>query len=175
MSRSLLLLRHAKSSWADHTVSDRARPLNPRGERAAALMGVYLGQRGAPPSLVLCSTAQRARQTQERISGLMTVEPVVRHLEELYLATPDEILGLLRELPDPTRRVLVIGHNPGLEELAFELVGEVADGRGSAFEGLKRGLPTAGLVELDLGETGWRELSPASCRLIDFGAPKDLV
>ena len=172
MGRRLLLLRHAKSSWSDAALDDRERPLNGRGERAAAVMGTYLAQRGALPSLVLCSSAERARQTARRVLGCLDAEPEVRFTDALYGASANEALALLRAVSPSISCVLVIGHNPCVEDLALALAGS---GTEKALARLDRGLPTSGLAELELDEGGWASLAPGSCRLVDYATPKELV
>ena len=115
MSR-LYLLRHAKSSWKDASLDDHDRPLAPRGKRASKAIGRYLRDRDVTPELVLCSSAKRARQTLERLgpAGLdARIEP------ELYGAGANTLLARLREVPDEVASVMLIGHNPGMQQLAL--------------------------------------------------------
>jgi phosphohistidine phosphatase len=183
--RTLMLLRHAKSAWGDAELADHERPLAPRGERAAELVGVFLAQRGLVPDLVLCSTAMRTRQTLGRVlaqlgragaaekgashAAAAALAPEVRHERGLYLADAGALLERLRELPDERRRVLLVGHNPGLEDLARALASE------ESAEALRAGLPTAALVELELPVGSWRALEPGAARLARMRRPKDLV
>lgn len=174
---TLLLLRHAKSAWDEPHLSDHDRPLAPRGERAAELVGVFLAQRGIAPDLVLCSTAARTRQTLDRVlarvgatgSSRSGAQPAaeVQHERDLYLAGEGSLLARLRALPDVRECVLLVGHNPGLEELARTLAGDGA-------AELRAGLPTAALVEFEV-PVAWRDLAPGSARLVALRRPKDLV
>jgi phosphohistidine phosphatase len=178
---TLVLLRHAKSAWGDERLADHDRPLAPRGERAAELLGVYLAQRAFAPDLVLCSTAARTRQTLDRVlaklrSGAAAgkadshapADPEVRHERRLYLASAEELLERLREIPERAQRVLLVGHNPGLEDLAGSLAGT------SGREELRGGLPTAACAELEV-QGPWRALDRGGARLVSFRRPKDLV
>ena len=118
--RRLYLLRHAKSSWKNEGLADHDRPLARRGRRAASAIGRHLREQRVAPELVLCSTARRARETLERIepelgSGAIRAEP------ELYGAPALDLLARLHEIAPSVRSVMVIGHNPGLEQLALRV------------------------------------------------------
>ena len=154
MSR-LYLLRHAKSSWKDASLDDHDRPLAPRGKRASKAIGRYLRDRDVTPELVLCSSAKRARQTLERLgpAGLdARIEP------ELYGAGSNTLLARLREVPDEVASVMLIGHNPGMQQLALTLAG------------LDDKFPTAALATLEC--PAWSTLEHAE--LIDYVRPRDL-
>src|SRR6516165_3937456 len=107
-SKLLVLLRHAKSSWADPDLPDHDRPLNARGRDAAALVGRHLRQEGPPPDLVLCSSAVRTRQTLERLELPNRVEVVIE--DRLYGATAGSLLARIRQVPPGDETVLVIAH-----------------------------------------------------------------
>jgi phosphohistidine phosphatase len=113
--RRLYLLRHAKSSWEDAGLADHDRPLAPRGRRAAKAIGRYLRDSGIEPQLVLCSSARRAQETLERAGLAGRVEP------ELYGASADALLARLRHISPEVRSVMLIGHNPGVQQLALLL------------------------------------------------------
>jgi phosphohistidine phosphatase len=121
--RILLLLRHAKSSWQDARLDDPERPLNDRGRRTAPVMGALLAQKGWVPELIRCSTALRARQTVELLSPAMGYAGAVEERSDLYLAEPSGYLAALRDLDDRISRVMLVGHNPGLEDLVAQLAG----------------------------------------------------
>lgn len=151
----LYLLRHAKSSWKDPALADHDRPLAPRGRRASKAIGRYLRDHDIEPELVLCSSAKRARQTLERLgpAGLdARIEP------ELYGAGAHDLLARLRAVPEDVASVMLIGHNPGMEQLAFML------------SGLDDKFPTAALATFEC--SGWRTLEHAE--LIDYVKPRDL-
>ena len=154
MSR-LYLLRHAKSSWKDASLDDHDRPLAPRGRKASKAIGRYMRDHDMEPELVLCSSAKRARQTLERLgpAGLdARIEP------GLYGAGADTLVARLREVPDGVHSVLLIGHNPGMQQLAFRLAG------------LDDKFPTAALATLEC--ESWARLETAE--LIDYVRPRDL-
>jgi phosphohistidine phosphatase len=167
----LYLLRHAKSDWPAG-VDDHERPLDSRGERAATLMGAYLSQRGVSLSLVLCSSARRTLETLRRITDELGREVPVRVERELYLASAPELLQRLRRLDDEPEGVLLVGHNPGLAELAVALAGE---GSGEVLRRMREKFPTGALAELELPLSSWNELRPGSGVLRDFRTPKQLV
>ncbi|MCL4779506.1 MAG: histidine phosphatase family protein [Gammaproteobacteria bacterium] len=152
MLRRLTLLRHAKSSWQESGVSDHDRPLNQRGERDAPVMGRRLLARGARPSLILCSTALRARHTAQIIARELGYPAEFLQREpELYLATPEQIMAVIARQADSFRNIIVCGHNPGLTELANRLTGSDIDN-----------IPTCGLVEIELNLASWADIAAAS-------------
>lgn len=167
--RTLLLLRHAKSSWDDPDLDDRERPLAARGRRAAAALAARLARRGPQVDRVLCSPSQRTRETLALLD--LPAKTPVAFEEPLYLASAKTLLARIRRLPARARRVLVIAHDPGLDHLAHLLVG---DGRPKALRRLATGFATGALAELRVPEAGWRALAPGSAYLERFTRPKDL-
>jgi phosphohistidine phosphatase len=181
-TKHILLLRHAKSSWKDPGLADHDRPLAGRGRRAANLMARYLRQHRITPSLVLCSSALRTRQTLERIAasdGPVAKSPVAKSRVQidpgLYLASGEDLLGRLRKVGERTASVMLIGHNPGLEDLAGRLAaGAIAQvGEGTDLGRLAAKFPTGALAVLEL-RGRWRDLAPGQCRLETFVTPGDL-
>ena len=124
MSNQLLIMRHAKSSWDDRSLRDHDRPLNDRGRRDAPRMAEWLNEQGLAPDIILTSSANRAQTTAtlivEHLKGVVDVEIV----EEFYLAAPATYLEVLANLPDNISRPMVVGHNPGLEDLVQTLGGD---------------------------------------------------
>ena len=157
----LTLIRHAKSSWNDPDLPDIERPLNARGRTDAPKMGRRLAATGFRPDLVLSSPAKRARRTAKAIvrelqDGVtLSIEPA------LYLAEPDEMLALIRQLGASLSHVALVGHNPGLTDLARVLGASSIDN-----------VPTGGVVRFELDVDDWRDVVPAKVRLIDFDYPK---
>jgi phosphohistidine phosphatase len=145
--RSLLLLRHAKSSWKDPALDDHERPLNRRGKRDVPRVGRLIAEQGLRPDLVLCSSARRARDTAFALLRACDYDRETRVLRTLYLAGPEQLADHLRRLQAEPLRVMMIGHNPGLEELVEALSGEVVK------------LPTAGLACLELDVDRWSEVA----------------
>jgi phosphohistidine phosphatase len=154
----LYLLRHAKSDWADPTIPDHERPLNKRGRRAAADVGAELLRLGADVQLVLCSTARRTRQT---VSLLAVPFATVEYEDLLYLADVEQLFARLRDLSADVERVLLVGHNPGMHELAGALCGP--DDRLADF-------PTAALAVVDVSGP-WPALGPGAGRLQSLFVP----
>jgi phosphohistidine phosphatase len=166
--RSLYLLRHAKSSWDDPAPSDHDRPLAPRGRRAAELIESHLRREGIVPALVLCSSAVRARQTLEAIEPALGDQAEVRVEPGLYGVPQRELLDRLHEVPDTVDSVMLIGHNPAVQDLALAL------SRSSpALEELELKYPTAALATLAF-EGPWQDLEPGSADLRAFVRPRDL-
>lgn len=160
--KRLLLLRHAKSSWDDPGLTDHDRPLSPRGRRAAARIGRHLSDHGVPVTLVLCSSARRARETLERVAppGAVEIEP------RLYGASAAELLARLRRLPEAQAVVMLIGHSPAIEELAAALATGPDPLAGRKF-------PTGGLATLTWAGT-WSDLGPGKAALASFVVPREL-
>jgi phosphohistidine phosphatase len=166
--RRLYLLRHAKSSWKQAELPDHERPLAGRGRRAAQAMARHLDQRGIAPELVLCSTARRARETFERIEPALGGADV-RYEPGLYGATADALLERLHGVPNRMGEVMLIGHNPALEQLARELARP-----SRARAELEQKFPTAALATLEFAAASWRELSRDGAALISVVRPRDL-
>ena len=165
----LWLLRHAKSSWDDPEMEDVDRPLAPRGARAADRMRDYLDAEDIRPELVLCSSALRTRETLARILPGLGPELTVRIEPSVYSFEADQLLERLREVPRDVGSVMLVGHNPAMQELAAVIAAE-----GDRLDELRRGFPTAALAELDLRVGSWRELAPGTGRLTRFIVPREL-
>jgi phosphohistidine phosphatase len=164
----LLLLRHAKSSWADPGIRDHDRPLNDRGRRAATAMGEHLRAQGWLPDVVLCSSARRTCETATLLELPAAAELVIEH--DLYLADADTVLHRIRAVDDRAATVMVIGHNPTMHEVALDLV---ADGNKRAVRSLGEKYPTGALAVVDI-RSGWRALAPATGHLAAFVTPREL-
>lgn len=167
--KTLTLLRHAKSGWDDAITRDFDRPLNPKGRRAAQVMGRHLRGESVAFDHVVASPAVRVRETLEALScGLgAALRPSVE--ARLYLASAETILDVIRELPDAADRVLLVGHNPGLEELVVTLVADEEPLRATAAEKY----PTATVAELVFVDS-WRGVGAGTARLTRFVRPRDL-
>jgi phosphohistidine phosphatase len=163
---TLYLLRHAKSSWDEPALADHERPLAPRGRRDALLVGRHLGRLEAAPELVLCSSAVRTRETLELLGPAVAGIPVQLE-DDLYAASSEALLERLRAVPDETGCVLLIGHNPGVQDLALAL----APG-GRDRERLAAKFPTAGLATLAC--PAWARLEAGGAELVAFVVPKQL-
>jgi phosphohistidine phosphatase len=123
--KTLLILRHAKSSWKLPDLSDHDRPLNRRGKRDAPRMGKLLKEKELAPDLVISSTATRAKDTASAVANHSGYKGKKIKFKSLYAAEPSAYLAVLRELDDKYQRVLIVGHNPGVEELIEMLTGEI--------------------------------------------------
>jgi len=171
--RQLLLLRHAKSAWANPPGPDHDRPLSPEGRRAALAMRAAMRRLGLAPDMVLVSAARRTRETLEALEPWDDT-PLVEPMEELYLAGAPRLLQALQSVPETVRSVLLIGHNPGLHELAMTLAGAHAmAGGGAELQRLASGYPTAALTEFAIAGPWWA-LDAGTGRLLRFLAPRDL-
>ena len=161
--KTLLILRHAKSSWDDESLDDFDRPLNQRGNRDAPRIGQLLRERDLLPELILCSTAVRAYSTLERVCEAADYQGQFELHSDLYLAPSATYVELLQEVAEPLDRVMVIGHNPGLETLLTDLTGAVEH------------MPTGGLAVVELPIERWQQLRrPTAGRLLHLFRPKTL-
>jgi phosphohistidine phosphatase len=160
--KTLLLLRHAKSSWKDAGIRDHDRPLNGRGRRDAPRIGRLLAEHGLVPDLIISSTARRARKTAEKVAEASGYVGALDAAAALYLAAPPAITQVIRLLPDEAGRVLLVGHNPGLEELLAALIGQYER------------LPTAALAHVELEFDRWQDFAPpVAARLARLWRPKE--
>jgi phosphohistidine phosphatase len=146
-TKTLLLLRHAKSSWDDAQLDDCDRPLNSRGRKAATRMGRLLRGEKFKIDLVLCSTAARARETAERVFAEPSRGPTMRYRDDLYLASAAQTVDLLSRVTELASCILLIGHNPGFEEIVAQVTGKTIH------------FPTAALVQIDLPIDHWSEFN----------------
>ncbi len=167
-TRRLHLLRHAKSSWSEKGLSDRERPLNERGRRAARQLAKHLRSAGIRPQAVLVSPAVRTQETFERIRKGMPDDYEHWTEERLYGAGVEELIGIVAELPSGLTEVMLIAHNPGIGAFAGELAGP-----GAAADQLRRKFPTGALATIEV-DCEWSRLRPAAAKLRDFVRPKDL-
>ena len=160
--KTLLLLRHAKSSWKQPEQHDHDRPLNKRGKKEAPKVGRYLKENGLVPDLILSSTARRAQDTAQAVAEESGYPKPINLNPDLYLSDTACYLDILRSLPDEVNRVLVVGHNPDLEELL------------TLFTDVTHHLTTAALAQVDLPISSWQELNEATDgRLQNLWAPHD--
>ena len=161
--KTLFIFRHAKSSWDDAVMDDHQRPLNKRGKEDAPRMGLLMRKKDLLPDLVLCSTAKRARKTIELAVEAAGYQGEIKFLEELYAAPPSAYLDALSKVSEDHQRVMVVGHNPGLEQLLFLLTGKLEP------------MPTAALAQVDLPIEKWVHIDEKiHGELIGIWRPKDL-
>ena len=165
----LTLLRHGKSEWETGTEDDFDRPLKDRGRKDTPMMGKFLAAIGATPDLLVSSPAARARQTAELLAPAVGYASEIRWEESIYAASAGELMSLLRHLPDEANHVLLVGHNPGFEDLAARLIGADAYGMAS---GLR--LPTAAAAHLALTMDTWNTVQANSGQLIWLVNPRML-
>lgn len=171
MKRRIYLFRHGKSSWNDRGREDRDRDLNARGRAASEKMAAWCAANGISPDLVLCSTATRARETLARLLPHLKGAARIEFEDGLYLASAAEILARLRRLEDGVKAAMVVGHNPGLQELALLLA---EDGAPGTLAKLTAKFPTAALAELSADLKRWRDLDADTAMLERLILPRDL-
>lgn len=160
--KTLLLLRHAKSSWKQPDINDHDRPLNKRGKKEAPEVGKYLKAHDLVPDLILSSTARRAQDTAQAVADESGYEREIGLYQDLYLSDTACYLDIIQSLPDTSKRVLVVGHNPVMDEL-LTLLTDVA-----------QHMTTAALAQIDLPISSWQELNEATDgRLQNLWTPRD--
>lgn len=169
---TLMLFRHAKSSWMDSTLDDFARPLSSRGREAAPVMGRYMSHLGLRPDLVLCSTAKRARETLDLAQAELGNGVAVEFEQGLYLAAPGTLLRRIQLLGNGPDTVMIVGHNPGFYVLALDLIGA---GEREDTERLAVKFPTAGLAVIAFRIERWADVRVGSGRLTHFLTPGRLA
>lgn len=166
------LFRHAKSDWHDARARDFDRPLNDRGRAGAAVMGRHIAEHGIRWQRVLSSPAVRAAETIELAARAAGQSVPVEWDRRLYLASSDNLGDVLRELPDHTASVLMVGHNPGLEDLIFDLVPD--DGSCPLRALVEEKFPTATYAVLELAIDSWSDLDEGCGKLVHLTRPRDL-
>lgn len=160
MTKTLLLMRHAKSSWKDKSLPDIKRPLKKRGEEAAERIGRTLRDTGFVPNLIISSPAKRTRQTAEIVAKTAHYKGEIEYVDSFYMGEPNDFYARLKKLPREADKVMVVGHNPGLEALLQHLDGHVD------------ALPTGALALLKLDLKDWSELDMSTAgQLIAFWDP----
>jgi phosphohistidine phosphatase len=160
--KTLLLLRHAKSSWDDSTLRDFDRPLADRGRRDAPRIGKALKKQGPPPNLIISSPAARARETIEAVVKAAGLAITPQFDEGIYGATSAELMKLIRRLPDSSNCAMLVGHNPTFEDLVSRLTGT------------QERMPTAALACIEFQVDRWADLEDGQGKLTSLLTPKQL-
>jgi len=163
--KHLILLRHAKSSWKDSSLSDHDRPLNKRGKRTAPIMGKRLLNKSIQPQLIISSTAKRALKTASIVANAIDYPTNrIESTRRLFHAWPDDILQVASECNNSINVLMLVGHNPGTTDLANQLL------ESHYFYNV----PTAGLVTLEININNWKTITQDTikCKLIDYDYPK---
>jgi len=169
--RRLMLLRHAKSDWSTPGQRDQDRPLNDRGREAAPKMGAYMVRHGLVADLIVASPAKRVVETLDLLLAAFDRRPKVQSEPAVYEAGPDALLDVVKKTPRTVHCLLMVGHNPGLGELATLLI---AAGEVEARQRLIEKFPTAGLAVIDFALDDWEKLHPRAGRLDRFVVPRAL-
>lgn len=159
--KTLFILRHAKSSWENAELADFDRTLNPEGLEEAAFIGGLIGENQIQPDLILSSPAKRARQTADLVKEIARLKVEIQFEEKIYEASPLTLLHIVSGLEDKNETILLVGHNPGLENLIKLLTGEAQP------------LPTAGLAKINLQIETWSRTAANSGQREWFVSPKD--
>lgn len=169
--KRLGLLRHAKSSWEDTDLRDFDRGLNARGRKGAVLMGRHIAKFGIDWDVLFASPAQRVRQTLESALEFIGRDSPLIWDERLYLASAPVMLDVLRHAEPDADNILLVGHNPGLQDMLFELVPDHAQDR--KFDEAVRKFPTAAFAVLELDIDAWRDIDSGCGKLVHFARPRD--
>ncbi|MGV3765790.1 MAG: SixA phosphatase family protein [Chitinophagaceae bacterium] len=162
MERTIILIRHAKSSWADPDMSDFDRPLNERGKRDVPVMAARLLNRGIHPGLLVSSTAKRAASTARGFAAVLNYpEPAIAWKPELYLPEPDVFASVIKQLPDTAKTIAIFSHNPGVTYFSNRLSGVRIDD-----------MPTCSMVAARINLSSWKDFEERSTKFWFFDAPK---
>lgn len=159
--KTLMILRHAKSSWDDPELSDFDRPLNARGRTAAPFMGRLIAERGYLPEIIISSPAKRAAETAALVRENAGISAATEFDERIYEASPQALRQVVSEAPDTVTSLMIVGHNPGMEGFVRFLTGELLP------------MPTAALSLIDLDIEKWKDLNANCGRLVRMIKPKD--
>jgi len=161
--KKLLIFRHAKSSWKHPELADHDRPLNKRGKRDAPRMGELMREHDMVPDLIISSTAKRARQTADFVADTSGYQDEIQFERSFYAAEPEALIDILQQVADNNECVMVVGHNPDLEELLEMLTGDWER------------MPTAALALIELAINEWASISPeVPGKLVDIWRPREL-
>ena len=173
--KTVYLLRHAKSDWAEGGLKDNERPLSDRGKKAAPQMAAYIKANKYKPALVLCSTARRTVETFDALKEALGDDINVRFEDGLYLAEPHKLLERLTWLDDGIKSAMIIGHNPGIAQLAAQLARSPEDvDEEKTHKRMREKFSTGALAVIKMPIKAWAELKYGRGRLVDFMRPKDL-
>ncbi len=171
MQKTLYILRHAKAETGAPHQDDHTRKLVERGVEAAQIVGAYMFKQGIKPAKVICSDSVRTRETWSQIESVYPA-PNVEFTRKLYLASANEMLASLVNLPEQIASVLMIGHNPGVHQLCLKLAKE---GDEDMLDVMHLKFPTCALATIELGNVGWGQVADAHGALVDFVTPKMLA
>jgi phosphohistidine phosphatase len=159
--KTLYIMRHAKSCWADANLSDFERPLNERGIKTAPFMGRLMAKKNFQPEIILSSPAARAKQTAMMVKKAGSMKAEIRYDERIYEASPLRLMEIVSEIENIVESILLVGHNPGFEGLVKFLTGEFQP------------MPTAALAVVDLKIDDWKSIYPECCSLRELIRPKE--
>jgi phosphohistidine phosphatase len=168
--RTLYVLRHAKSDWGDASLQDFVRPLNGRGRKAAKAMGQEMRERGLAPDLVLLSPSARTTETLARVEEGFGASFEKVEEPNIYLAESGTLVDLIRSAPAKSERLMVVGHNPGMQELIRALANGPQDLRAEA----AAKFPTGALAEISFDVSKWSDVTPGSGFIRNFVKPREL-
>ena len=169
------LFRHAKSDWAEAGLKDHERPLSERGKKAAPQIAAYIKSKKYRPDLILCSTARRTVETYDALKEVLGDSVSVRFEDSIYLAEPRHLMDRLRWLDDDVNSVMIIGHNPGMAQLALQLAQSPKDGEEEkSHKRMREKFSTGALAVIKIPTKTWADLKEGHGRLADFVRPKDL-
>lgn len=167
--RTLILFRHAKSSWDLPELKDFDRPLNARGQDAAPRMAAYIAENDHLPDHIICSAARRARETLDLALPFWKPPPTIDYADALYHASPQRLLAVTRGAPDTASKLMIVGHNPGLEAFADKITGR---GDKTLRLAMANKFPTAAIAAITFDERGWKSIVPGDGHLTLFITPK---
>lgn len=169
--KTLHFLRHAKSDWSTDFLNDHERPLNARGRSAATKMGLFMQRTGISPDKIVCSSAVRARETLELVKSAAGLTCKIDIEPDLYGASADAILRVVRRQPSHHQDVLFVGHNPGFEDLVLGLSG--AEAKPGDLAAVRKKFPTAAFASIEFSVDQLSKIGLGAGRLVHYVRPKD--
>lgn len=167
--KQIFLLRHAKSDWSDPFLADHDRPLNKRGRSAAHNIGKYLKLKNIQPDLITCSSAVRTQETLACFQEKAELTSHIKYDSILYGASADQILAVIQCQPPEVSSLMIIGHNPGIEDIALNLTGTDPSNQ---LPNIYDKVPTGSLITYEFGVNSWAHISLKSGTLTSFVRPK---
>ena len=172
LAKTLILMRHSKSSWDNSYKDDFDRPLNSRGRENAQMVAKHIHSWGFKPELTLCSSALRCKQTLELIIPYFPKKMHIRYLDELYLAPEKAILEIIKSIKLSIAQILVIGHNPGLSDLSQSLI--YSSNKKNDYSDTQQ-FPTSAASIFEMSINNWVNFNLSESKIIDFVTPKNLM
>ena len=169
--KTIFLLRHAKSSWNKPELDDFERPLAPRGIKSAEKIGKYLKKEKLLPDIIYCSKAVRAKETWELVNRIVKKKNNINYKNKLYMANFSDFLNIIKETKDNFKSLMLISHNPGIENFALEII---KNKESEKYKNIDYKYPTGALSIIKFNIKKWNEVTSSTGEIYEFIKPKEL-